>query len=163
MDKILLYNDRCSICYRMARIAWRITRGRIKILGMYSEEAREYRSKILNILGGDEKIYSSMPWLIDSKKIRGGISILPPIILETLISVIRPGNNSFLDPKPLGCEPRVEDKDLVSRISYWLRIIYLMISQSYSSILTKRYIYHHNGKPKSQIGGTAINKNTEES
>ncbi|MEM2203409.1 MAG: hypothetical protein QXI22_03545 [Sulfolobales archaeon] len=152
MEKILLYNDRCSICYRMARIAWRITRGRIKILGMYSEEAGEYRSKILDILGGNEEIYSSMPWLIDSKKIRGGISILPPIILESLISVARPGSNAFLDPKPPGCEPRIENNDLVSRITYWLRTIYLMISQSYSSILTKRYIYRHSGKPKSRIG-----------
>jgi len=152
LEKILLYNDRCSICYRMARIAWRITRGRIKILGMYSEEAREHRSKILDILGGNEEIYSSMPWLIDSKKIRGGISILPPIILEALISVAKPGSNVFLDPKPLGCEPRIKNNDLASRITYRLRTIYLMISQSYSSILTKRYIYHHSGSPKAGSG-----------
>ncbi len=151
MEKILLYNDRCAICYRMARMAWRMTRGRIKILGMFSEKAAGYREEILGILGGKEEIYSSMPWLIDGKRIRGGISILPPIILEALISIARPGKNSFTDPMPLGCEPEIADRSPISRITHILRIAYLMIVQSYSSILTKRYTYTISKKEEKRI------------
>ncbi|MEM4971816.1 MAG: hypothetical protein QXE01_11265 [Sulfolobales archaeon] len=138
-EKILLYNDGCAICYRMARYTWKITRGRIKILGMFSDSASQYREAILRMLGNNEDLYSSMPWLIDGRKVMGGISIIAPIFFEAFKSLFRPGKNIFRDPMPMRCEPIAVGRGIRNRISYGLEIIVRMLIQSYRSILTKRY------------------------
>lgn len=136
--KVLLYNEECSICYRMARYAWRLTRGRVVILGMFSQESEAYREKILSLLGGDFGKYSSMPWLVDGKSVRGGVSIVLPILVEMILAIRRPGDFVFRDPMPLNCEPVVRYGG-VSRILYPIRVLARMAIQSYRSILSKRY------------------------
>jgi len=147
-EKILLYNDGCAICYRMARYAWKITRGRIKVLGMFSDSASQYREAILRMLGNDEDLYGSMPWLIDGRKVMGGINIIAPIMFEAMKSLLKPGNNLFRDPMPLQCEPAIRGDDIRSRILYGLGIVIRMAIQSYRSILTKRYRGYLQETPK---------------
>jgi len=138
MMRVLLYNEECSVCYRMARYVWRLTRGRVAILGMFSQEPKVYRDKILTLLGGDFGIYSSMPWLVDEKIVRGGVSIVPPIMVEMILAIYKPGDFVFKDPMPFMCEPVVRS-DRVSRILNAIKILSKMAIQSYRSILSKRY------------------------
>jgi len=137
--KILLYNEGCAICYRMARYAWKLTRGRVAVLGMFSQEASKYREAILGLLGGDLDLYSSMPWLVDGGTVLGGVYILPAIFLESVVSILRPGSYKFKDPKPMACEPRARSRGMASRIVGSVEILYRMAAQSYRSIFTKRY------------------------
>ncbi len=137
--KVLLYNEGCAICYRMARYAWKLTRGRVAILGMFSEEASRYREAVLTLLRGDLELYSSMPWLIDGERILGGIYILPPILAEAIASIFKPGNYVFRDPMPLSCEPSTRGRGIVSMVIHGAEILYRMAVQSYRSIVTKKY------------------------
>ncbi|MDT7889245.1 MAG: hypothetical protein RQ885_09775 [Desulfurococcales archaeon] len=96
---ILLYDNYCRLCYRFARAIWRLSRGRIAAVGMYSKEAMWLRSLL------DPKIYSSVSWFILPGKdvIYGGRSSIVPILKEILIGLVRGGDNDFRDPVPTTC------------------------------------------------------------
>jgi hypothetical protein len=144
MPKILLYNERCAICYRMARYTWKLTRGRIRIIGMFSKRATPYREAIMKMLGNNEDLYSSMPWLIDGRKAMGGISIVLPVVLEAIISIFKPGNQSFGDPKPMQCEPMSIHRGhgIHKKVLFAIEVFAKMVIQSYRSILIRRYIVY---------------------
>lgn len=95
----LLYDNYCRLCYRYAKAIWRLSRGRIAVIGMYSRQAGWLRSLI------DPKIYSSVSWFIVPGRdvIYGGRSSIIPIIKEILIGLVKGGDNQFKDPAPTTC------------------------------------------------------------
>ena len=138
-EVVLLYNERCSICYRLARLAYIITRGRIAILTMFSDDSKIYRDLVLKYVK-DYSVYESMPWVIDGEKIYGGISIMKPIIIESFKAIIKPGKYRFSYKKPLGCEPDVGKTGFIGSIIRSFKIFKATIIQLYSSVLSKRYV-----------------------
>ncbi len=138
-EPILLYNERCAICYRLARYASKITRGRIVVLGMFSERSRAYREEIIARVDSVE-IYESMPWLIKKTKIYGGVSILPHIAVESIKALVKPGSHEFRDEKPNMCEPEVEGGGAVAKLRRWIALAKNTVVQLYSSVLTKRRV-----------------------
>ncbi len=95
----LFYDNYCRLCYRYAKIIWRLGRGRIAVIGMYSRQAGWLRSLI------DPKIYSSVSWFIVPGRdvIYGGRSSIIPIIKEILVGLVKGGDNRFKDPAPTTC------------------------------------------------------------
>jgi len=77
---LLLYDNYCTLCYRYAKIVWRLSRGRIAVLGMYSVDTEKIRDLI------DFSIYTSVPWLIkpDECVMYGGRSMILSILKEIL-------------------------------------------------------------------------------
>lgn len=95
----LLYDNYCKLCYRFAKAIWRLSRGRIAVVGMYSKQAMWLRSLI------DPKIYSSVSWFIVPGRdiVYGGRSSIIPILKEILIGLVKGGENPFRDPMPSTC------------------------------------------------------------
>lgn len=142
---VLLYNERCSVCYRLAKLASAATRGRILVIGMHSEASRHLRSEILRALGGDLERYSSMPWFVGEKKILGGAAVIPPIALEAIKAIARPGRHAFNDPMPLSCEPRPRSSGIFARAEAGILLAAAVAKQSWESILTKLEILERKG------------------
>jgi hypothetical protein len=95
----LFYDNYCRLCYRFAKAIWRLSRGRIAVVGMYSKQAMWLRSLI------DPKIYSSVSWFMLPGKdvIYGGRSSIVPILKEILRGLVKGGDNDFKDPAPTTC------------------------------------------------------------
>lgn len=111
----LYYDNYCKLCYRIAKIVWRLSRGRIAVVGMYSEEALWIRSLV-----GSE-IYPTMSWLIVPEKglLLGGRASMVPIVKEIFKGIVRGGSSVFRDPPPKACSeimPCSGIKGLVYRI-----------------------------------------------
>lgn len=134
---VLLYNERCSVCYRLARLASAITRGRILVIGMHSEASHSLRSEIHSALGGDLDRYSSMPWFVGERKILGGAAVIPAILLEAVKAVARPGEHVFEDPMPLSCEPRPRTTGILAKAEAGILLAVAVVRQSWESMFTK--------------------------
>ncbi len=103
---VLFYDNYCPLCYRIAKIVWILSRKRIKIIGMYSDDAKYIRELI------DLEEYQLMPWLIYRGKIYGGRKIIFPILKEILKGILKPGNHSFDDEYPTTCSAILPCKGL---------------------------------------------------
>lgn len=115
----LFYDNYCKLCYRFAKAIWRLSRGRIAVVGMYSRQASWLRSLI------DPKIYSSVSWFIlpGSDLVYGGRSSIVPIAKEILMGLVKGGENNFKDPMPTTCSeilPCSGIKGLIYRITHIL-------------------------------------------
>jgi len=95
----LFYDNYCRLCYRFAKAIWRLSRGRIAVVGMYSKQALWLRSLI------DPKTYSSVSWFMlpGREVIYGGRSSIVPILKEILKGLLKRGDNDFKDPSPTTC------------------------------------------------------------
>ncbi|MEM1611109.1 MAG: hypothetical protein QXQ57_05645 [Sulfolobales archaeon] len=95
----LFYDNYCRLCYRFAKIIWRLSRGRIAVVGMYSKQAAWLRSLI------DPKIYSSVSWFMIPGRdvIYGGRSSIIPILKEIFKGLVKGGDNDFKDTAPTTC------------------------------------------------------------
>lgn len=103
---ILLYDNYCSVCYTMAKIAWKLSRKRIIVIGMYTKEADFIRHLI------NPKTYQTMSWLLYNNKIFGGRKIILPIIKEIIKGITKPGDHIFMDQKPKTCSSYLPCKGL---------------------------------------------------
>jgi len=95
----LFYDNYCRLCYRFAKAIWKLSRGRIAVVGMYSKEAGWLRSLM------DLKTFSSVSWFVVPGRdiIYGGRSSIIPIVKEILIGLVKGGGNDFKDPMPTTC------------------------------------------------------------
>jgi len=96
---MLFYDNYCRLCYRFAKAIWRLSRGRIAAVGMYSKQAMWLRSLI------DPRIYSSVSWFIVPGRdlVYGGRASVIPIIKEILAGLVKGGSIAFTDPIPTTC------------------------------------------------------------
>ncbi|MCC6061982.1 MAG: hypothetical protein LM581_03335 [Desulfurococcales archaeon] len=117
---LLLYDNYCTLCYRYAKIVWRLSRGRIAVLGMYSVDTEKIRDLI------DFSIYTSVPWLIkpDECVMYGGRSMILPILKEILKGFFKKGENLFTDPPPRACSEILPCKGFKGLI---YRTVHIMI------------------------------------
>ncbi|MEM0043180.1 MAG: hypothetical protein QXJ51_02940 [Sulfolobales archaeon] len=95
----LFYDNYCKICYTYAKIISLLSRGRISVRGMYTEDSEWIR----RIVGPSE--YILMPWFYSprNRKIYGGRSMILPLLREMIIGLFKRGNNVFADLKPENC------------------------------------------------------------
>ena len=74
----MLYDDRCSLCIRFAKAVDRLARGRLTIIGHYSDQGRRIRDAML-----DEKA-TEMFWIVNSRDAFGGRAALIPLLRAIL-------------------------------------------------------------------------------
>lgn len=80
MTPILVYDNRCYLCTKFAKIANKLAGGRLSLVGHYTETGERIRSEIL------DSSALEMFWFIDEKTAYGGRAALFPLIL----SIFRP-------------------------------------------------------------------------
>lgn len=74
MIPIVIFDDRCYLCSKFAKIVSLLSRGSLTIIGHYSNKGREIREQFLD----DSAL--EMFWLIDEKTAYGGRAALIPLL-----------------------------------------------------------------------------------
>lgn len=96
---IMLYDDKCYLCTKFAKIINSFANGKITIIGHYSMEGEEIREKIL-----DESALD-MFWLIDETTASGGRAGICPLIRAILSSPKKKPNQINIEPNcKQGCQ-----------------------------------------------------------
>ena len=73
---IVVYDDQCYLCTKFAKLVNFLSRGKLAIIGHYSEQGLKIRNQVLDDSALD------MFWLIDEKAAFGGRAALLPLILS---------------------------------------------------------------------------------
>lgn len=76
MIPIVVFDDRCYLCSKFAKIVNFLSKGAITTIGHYSYRGMEIREQIL------DKSALEMFWLIDDQAAYGGRAALLPLILQ---------------------------------------------------------------------------------
>ncbi|MBI1662260.1 MAG: hypothetical protein IS860_01945 [Nitrosopumilus sp.] len=71
---IVVFDNQCYLCIKFAKLVDFFGRGKMRMIGHYTQEGKKIREKIL-----DESALD-MFWFIDEKKAYGGRSALLPLI-----------------------------------------------------------------------------------
>ena len=88
---IVLFDDQCYICIKFAIIVNFLARGKITMIGHYSNFGIKIRNEIL-----DESALE-MFWFIDEKRASGGRAALFPLIKSIFLSKARKSKFAQLD------------------------------------------------------------------
>jgi len=88
---IVLFDDQCYICIKFATIVNFLARGKITMIGHYSNFGIKIRNEIL-----DESALE-MFWFIDEKRASGGRAALFPLIKSIFLSKSRKSKFTQLD------------------------------------------------------------------
>ena len=88
---IMLYDDKCYLCTKFAKVVNSLAQGKITIIGHYSKKGEEIRNKIL-----DESALD-MFWLIDENYANGGRTGIIPLIRAILSSKKKRSNRIDLE------------------------------------------------------------------
>ena len=85
---IMLYDDKCYLCTKFARIINFLASDKVMIIGHYSQMGEEIRNKILD----DSAL--EMFWLIDKTTAYGGRAGILPLI-KSMVSSKKKRDNQF--------------------------------------------------------------------
>lgn len=77
---IVVYDDQCYLCTKFAKAVDTLSRGKLAIVGHYSNQGVQIRNQLLD----DSAL--EMFWLIDEKMAYGGRAAIFPLILSILRS-----------------------------------------------------------------------------
>ena len=82
---VMIYDNKCYLCAKFAEIVNIFARGRLLIVGHYSDVGMKFKSEIF------PQNYDSteMFWFVDNKTAYGGRAALIPLILSILTSKIK--------------------------------------------------------------------------
>lgn len=70
----MLYDDKCKMCHRFARVVDTLSGGRLSIIGHYTQEGIRIRKQVL------DDAATEMFWLITKQAAYGGRAALIPLI-----------------------------------------------------------------------------------
>ena len=96
---ILIYDEKCSSCTTFANSVNVLSRGLICCMGHYSQEGREFKSKIFP----PDYDSTSMFWLIDNEGAHGGHFGLIPVIVQILRGLFRSSGERSFEVGPRLC------------------------------------------------------------
>jgi hypothetical protein len=89
---VLIYDNKCSPCWKQAKIARRLSRGRIRLLGHY--ELTDDLKKIKETVFPAGYDPTTMSWLINDNGAYGGRAWILPLIKEVIRGLLfGPANN----------------------------------------------------------------------
>jgi hypothetical protein len=75
---LMIYDDRCYVCIKFARLMNFIARGRLRMIGHYTEFGKTIREEILE----DDAL--EMFWFIDNETAYGGRAAISPLLSAIL-------------------------------------------------------------------------------
>lgn len=82
---IVIYDDKCYLCAKFAEIINLFARGRLLIMGHYSDFGMKFKSEIFPQNYDSTKMF----WFVDNKTAYGGRAALIPLISHILTSKIK--------------------------------------------------------------------------
>ncbi len=92
----MIFDNRCYLCTKFAKIVHHISRGRLECIGHYTKDGVEMRKKL-----GESAV--EMFWFIKERDAFGGRAALIPLI-RFLCSVQPRGSTQFESHEPQGCK-----------------------------------------------------------
>ena len=99
MIPLVLYDDQCYLCIKFAKFVNFLTRGKVLLVGHYSELGEKIRTEIL------DSSALEMFWFIDDKTAYGGRAALGPLFKEIFSS--KPKKNGKMEMQyscDVGCK-----------------------------------------------------------
>ena len=96
---LMIYDNKCYVCIQFAKIVNFLTKGRLRMIGHYTDLGKTIRDRYL-----DENALE-MFWLIDKKMAFGGRAALGPLI-STILNIDNSHKNkiSIQESCDLGCK-----------------------------------------------------------
>ena len=92
----MIFDNRCYLCTKFAKIVHRISRGRLECIGHYTKEGISMRQIL-----GESAV--EMFWFVKEKQAFGGRAALIPLV-RFLASTEPSGSTRFEDHEPQGCK-----------------------------------------------------------
>ncbi len=86
MMPIVIYDNRCYLCAKFAKIVSFFARGKILVVGHYTDFGMKIKSEIFS----DNYDSTTMFWFVDGKTAYGGRAALLPLLSAILISKTKP-------------------------------------------------------------------------
>ena len=82
---VMIYDNKCYLCAKFAKIVNLFARGRLLIVGHYSDVGMKFKSEIFPQNYDSAKMF----WFVDNKTAYGGRAALLPLIAHILTSKIK--------------------------------------------------------------------------
>ena len=95
---LVIYDNQCYLCIKFAKIVNFLARGRLRIVGHYSELGKKLRETIL------DSSALEMFWFIDGKTAYGGRAGLLPLLSAIIHSKVNAGELSVQESCDLECK-----------------------------------------------------------
>ena len=83
---IVIYDNRCYLCAKFAKIVSFFARGKMLVVGHYTDFGMKIKSEIFS----DNYDSTTMFWFVDGKTAYGGRAALLPLLAAILISKTKP-------------------------------------------------------------------------
>ncbi len=90
MTPLVIYDNQCYLCTKFASVVNFLARGKLLLVGHYTELGEKLRKQIL------DSSALEMFWFVDGKTAYGGRAALAPLILA-IIQSKGSGNKEFID------------------------------------------------------------------
>lgn len=104
ISPVVIYDNACHLCAKFASAVNFFARGKISLVGHYSEKGEELRKKYL------DSSATEMFWFIDEKNAYGGRAALLPLIWEILFSKRRTQGQTIVEET---CDARCKSPNAV--------------------------------------------------
>ena len=83
---VMIYDDRCYLCAKFAKIVSFFTRKKILIIGHYTDFGMKIKSEIFSNNYDSTKMF----WFVSDKTAYGGRAAILPLLLSVIKSKIKP-------------------------------------------------------------------------
>lgn len=98
MLPFVLYDDRCYLCIKFAKLINFLTKGRLRLVGHYTDLGKKIRDELL------DSSALSMFWFIDKKTAYGGRAALLPLFCAILSAKGNSEGISVQESCDIGCK-----------------------------------------------------------
>jgi hypothetical protein len=95
---VVLYDDRCYLCIKFAKLVNFLSKGRLRLVGHYTDLGKKLRDEVL------DSSALSMFWFIDGKTAYGGRAALIPLFSAIVSAKGNPENISIQESCDIGCK-----------------------------------------------------------
>ena len=95
---LVLYDDRCYLCIKFAKFVNFLTKGRLRLVGHYTDLGKKIRDEIL------DSSALSMFWFIDKKTAYGGRAALLPLFSAIISAKGNSEGISVQESCDIGCK-----------------------------------------------------------
>ncbi len=98
MVPLVIYDNQCYLCIKFAKLVTILARGRLRIIGHYTELGKKIREEIL------DSSALEMFWFVDGKTAYGGRAGLFPLLLAIISAKGKTEDLSIQESDDLGCK-----------------------------------------------------------
>jgi len=95
---LVIYDNQCYLCVKFAKIVNFLARGRLRIVGHYSQLGKKLRETIL------DSSALEMFWLVDGKTAYGGRAGLYPLLMAIIHASGKTGDLNIQESCDLECK-----------------------------------------------------------